>query len=405
MNLLFLAPRLPLPPDTGAKIRTWNILKQLAKRFKVTLVCFSFEKNDNELVVRLENIGIQVKLVSAPQPMIFEKIILVLFNSIPYSIAKYSSSKMAQALSLLDVTNEYDAVHIDHLHMVHYRGIFHDVPAVLDEHNVEYRILERCADVEKSILKRKVFREQAQKMKRFEAHAAKNFSACLTVSQDDRVTLSKITNGTVPVHVAPNGVDTELFQTTDQRLETKDQSDESLVFTGSMDWFPNDDAVIYFCNEILPLIWQRNKNIKFYVVGKGPSAKIVQMGKEDSRIIVTGLVDDVRPYMERAQVYVVPLRIGGGTRLKILEAMSMEKAVVSTTLGAEGIDYRKNFNIAIADTPQEFADRVIHLMNHPQEAKQLGVEGRKLVCGKYDWNIIGEKLAEVYKEATDGFKK
>lgn len=178
--------------------------------------------------------------------------------------------------------------------------------------------------------------------------------------------------------------------------------EEALVFTGSMDWLPNDDAMVYFCKDILPLIWEKKPDVTIYIVGKSPSAELKKLAEHDNRIEVTGRVDDVRPYMEQAKVFVTPLRIGGGTRLKILEAMSMEKAVVSTSIGAEGIDYTKDSDISIADQPQEFADVVISLLNSDEDRKSMGENGRKLVLEKYDWGIIGKKLREIYGKLVNG---
>ncbi len=392
-RLLFLAPRLPLPADTGGKIRTLNILKQLAKRFDIRLVCFSFSGDDRRLSKDIEAMGVPVTLIPAQETGVFAKIGHVLFNPQPYSIAKYRSPRMKAELENL---KKYpcDAAHIDHLHMAHYRGCFDGLPCVLDEHNVEYKILERCAHVERTLWKRIVFRMQAKKMRQFEAARAREFSRCLTVSDDDQKILTEITGGAVPVAVAANGVDTEFFTS---GAHGKPEED-ALVFTGSMDWLPNNDAVVYFCKEILPLIWKVKKQTRFYIVGKDPSPAILAMARDDQRIIVTGRVDDVRVFMEPARVFVVPIRVGGGTRLKILEALSMQKAVVSTAVGAEGIAHTNGENIVIADDPAPFAQRVLELLDDEPKRKALGIAGRHLVRERYDWNVVGERLGRIYEE-------
>ena len=167
-----------------------------------------------------------------------------------------------------------------------------------------------------------------------------------------------------------------------------------------MDWMPNDDAITYFCGEILPLIWQKKGSVKFYVVGKNPSAVVKNLAGRDTRVIVTGRVDDVRSYIQRSHVFIVPLRIGGGTRLKILEAMSMGKAVVSTTIGAEGIKYTDGENILLADEPQAFADKTVSLLNDRARSLQIGAEARHFVRGRYDWDTIGRKLKTIYEETA-----
>ena len=302
---------------------------------------------------------------------------------------------MEREISNLIKTRTFEAVHVDHLHMAHYLKCFNGVPCMLDEHNVEYKILQRCAQVEKSWAKRIAYEEQSRKMNVFEAHMAEQFSCVFTCSTDDRILLNKITNGLVPIYVVPNGVDTQFFQPS-----SNGTLENALVFTGSMDWLPNDDAITYFCQEILSLIWRRDPSIKMYVVGKSPSSAVKELAAKDSRVIVTGRVDDVRPFIAKSKVFVVPLRVGGGTRLKILEAMAMGKAVVSTSIGAEGIMYAPDQNIRLADTPEDFAQKTVETINDPKNLQALGKFGRELVLEQYDWNVVGRQLRHFYRKIT-----
>ncbi len=391
MNILFLAPRLPLPADTGGKIRTYNILKQLAKENHVHLMCFSFEEADKSYLLEFHALGIEVTLIPMPELSLFKKIPMVFFSPIPFSIAKYKSPAMAQAIAALVKKQKFDAVHVDHLHMAHYEEYFQKIPMYLDEHNVEYKILERCASVETKVIKKYIYVDQTYKMRSIEAQKAKQFKGIFACSLDDQLLLSKLTVGLVPTHVIPNGVDTDFFNSPIQLDE-----EPSLVFTGSMDWLPNDDGITYFCKEILPLVWKENPRVKLYVVGKSPSKAVVQLAAEDKRVIVTGRVDDVRPYIQKSHVFIVPLRIGGGTRLKILEAMAMRKAIVSTTIGAEGIEYEKNVHMSLGDLPHLFAKSILDLLNDKQRMIAMGEKGRTLVCEKYDWHITGKKINAVY---------
>jgi len=398
LRILFLAPRLPLPADTGGKIRTLNILKQAARQARVHLVCFSFEKDDAGRSQELKERGIDVTLVPMRGRSVLEKVFHVAVNPAPFSIAKYRSSRMAAVLSTLVHSQRFDLVHIDHLHMTHYIQCFDHIPCVVDEHNVEYKILERCLDVEKFVLKQRLFKAQAGKMKKFEARQIRQCSAYFAVSEDDKNILGELCDNRTPGYVVPNGVDTEYFKPSANSHQLSAQSEQAIVFTGSMDWLPNEDAAAYFCQEILPLIWQKAPDTRFYIVGKSPSGRLTQLAKGEERIILTGRVDDVRPYVQRSSVFVVPLRIGGGTRLKILEAMSMRMPVVSTSIGAEGISYTDGRNIAIADAPQAFADKVLELFEDQRKQKSLGDEGRKLVMEQYDWEIVGREMARVYEE-------
>lgn len=398
MKILFIAPRLPVPADTGGKIRTLNILKQLAKYADISLVCFSFDDKDSEYSKALKEYNISsIHLVPLKEPKLIQKLITVLFNSKPYSMLKYNDSGMKNKLIELKNANNFDAVHFDHLHMSHYQECFPNIPCILDEHNVEYKIVERCIPVEQKIWKKYIFWLQASRLKTFETSMVKNFSGCLAVSKDDKLLLNNLSNNTTPVYVIPNGVDIEYFTPSDKKIKVIDY-ETSLVFTGSMDWLPNYDAVIYFCEKILPIVWSKKSEVKFYIVGKNPSNEVKQLAKKDSRVIVTGRVDEVKDYINNAKIFVVPIRVGGGTRLKILEAMSMKKAVVSTSIGAEGINYRNQKNILIADTPVEFADKIISLLNNELLISQIGQEAREAVCREYDWDIIGRRLKEIYEK-------
>lgn len=396
MRILFVAARLPLPADTGGKIRSFNILKQLAKRIETRLVCFSFEKEDELLARDLESsIGVLTTLVPVRRWNLREQLETALFSAQPFSIAKYYSPEMVEALRSCHATEQFSVAHIAHLHMAHYITYLNDLPCIIDEQNVEYKVLERCASIERSFLKRIFFTNQARKMKTFEAQMIGQCSQFLAVSEDDRRVLSEVTNGTAQGHVITNGVDTGYFSPA--AFPESYPKEVSLVFTGSMDWLPNEDAVLYFCRDILPLLWKEKPQLRFYVVGKSPGPSIKKLAGRDERIIVTGRVDDVRPIVAKARVFVVPIRIGGGTRIKILEGMAMQKAIVSTTVGAEGIEYTVGENIVLSDRPEDFAGNIIDLLNNPIKSKELGRRARDLVCGQYDWTIIGERLRSIYE--------
>ncbi len=399
MRILFIAPRLCVPADTGAKIRTLNILKQIAKRCEVDYVSFYFDKSDLNHKKELERYGIHVFLVEHEKTKLMDVAQGVLFDPRPFSVSKYDDDSMRQMILSLLTEKKYDLVHVDHVHMTHYRDCFSHVHCLVDEHNIEFKILERCADVEKSLVKKFLYTSQSAKMKSFESYSVSRFSACTVVSDDDRKILSDLTRRNFPIHVVPNGVDTSFFHQADYTQKNGAVPEEdAVVFTGSMDWLPNEDAVIYFAKEIFPLVLEKKPDAKFYIVGKSPSEEIKSLAGRNKNIVITGRVDDVRSYIIKSKVFVVPLRIGGGTRLKILEAMAMEKAIVSTTIGAEGIAYRHGEDILIADAPQEFANTVLSLMENDNRRKSMGTKARELVCRSYDWEFVGRKLVSIYEE-------
>ena len=198
------------------------------------------------------------------------------------------------------------------------------------------------------------------------------------------------------MEVVPNGVDTQFFSIKGGEHETQD----SMVFTGSMDWRPNQDAILYFSREVWPLIKGNRPNASLWIVGRKPSAQIRALIKTNTSIHVTGMVDDVRPYIERASVYIVPLRIGGGSRLKILEALAMQKAVVSTSIGAEGLRVTDGHDIVLADNPLDLAESIIALFDDAGRRRELGKAGRSLVIDKYDWSLVAQKQQHVWDKVS-----
>ncbi len=210
------------------------------------------------------------------------------------------------------------------------------------------------------------------------------------MSEQDQEKLSSLCPG-IAVEIVSNGVDLEYFKS-----EEVEQNEVSLVFTGSMDWQPNEDAVLYFCHHILPLIRTELPDVVFYIVGSKPSDGVLKLGGREG-VVVTGEVEDVRPYIAGATVYVVPLRIGGGTRLKILQALAMRKAVVSTSIGCEGLALRPNDHLLVADEPQQFAAHTVQLIKDRSLRDRLGENGGVLVQERYDWDAIVGRLDLLYR--------
>ena len=216
----------------------------------------------------------------------------------------------------------------------------------------------------------------------------------VAVSAEDRDLMQK-EYSVSEVFDVPTGVDVDFF--TPSGREQLDRY--NVVFTGSMDWLPNEDAIRYFTDQILPIIRGSIPELSLTVVGRNPYPGLLELSKRDPAVIVTGRVEDVRPYMDRAAAYVVPLRIGGGTRLKIFEAMAMEKAIVSTTIGAEGLPVSNGNELRIADTPEAFASAVVELLQAPEQASAMGQRAGQIVREKFGWGGVAKRFAEIC-EAT-----
>jgi len=269
-------------------------------------------------------------------------------------------------------------------------------PAVIFTHNVESEIWRRHAETRTGIA-RLLYRLQYRRMLRYERRALGRFDGVLAVSDADRRTFAQLYPGAVrgAVDVVPTGVDTEYFAPS-----SSDPASRRLVFTGSMDWLPNEDAMRFFHREVLPLVRVEEPETTLTIVGRAPTSTVKALANEPG-IEVTGRVEDVRPYMRDAAAYIVPLRIGGGTRLKIFEAMAMGKAVVSTTVGAEGLPVVPGTHLMVADEPRTFARAIVRLMRDTARRRELEVAARAFVAEHYDWSSAGRVLEEALVGIAD----
>src|SRR3989338_2671475 len=397
MNILFVTPRLPYPLDTGAKIRTFNLIKNIARRHTVKLLTFLWEDQESACVKEVEKYVSQVITIPGPGFSLWRIIcgfFVNMFYPMPFVIRKYSSRRMKNELKKLLKKEQFDLIHFDHLHMAQYSALVKDKPVVLDEHNIENTIWHRYRDSEKNFFKKLLFALESKRMKRYEEEISKNCNLCLTVSAN-YMNVLKALSPKSNVAVISNGVDIDYFFPTDREAEPR-----NLVYTGSMNWLPNEDAMLYFVKDILPLIKKEIPDIRLCVVGQSPTEKIRRLSS-DEYIVVTGAVAYVRPYIAKSQIFIVPLRIGGGTRLKILEAMAMKKPIVSTAIGYEGIEVTPGSNIVTADNPEEFSRAIIMLFRDRESRGRYGENGRKLVEEKYSWEIISLKLEKEYIALKD----
>jgi len=269
-------------------------------------------------------------------------------------------------------------------------------PGILFTHNVEAEIWRRHAENAANPLSRYLLRQQWRRMLRFERTALGRFDLVLAVSEADRDTFQRLYPDTLrsPAHVVQTGVDTAYFAPS-----TAPGRPAHLVFTGSMDWLPNEDGMQYFVRDILPRIRQVEPDATLSIIGRSPTPAVKRLA-EDAGIEVTGRVDDVRPHIAAGAVYVVPLRIGGGTRLKIFEAMAMGKAVVSTTVGAEGLPVTPGQNIVIADEPARFAQAVVHMIRDGDARRKIEAAARRIVVDRYDWAAVAQDFEDALTRAV-----
>jgi polysaccharide biosynthesis protein PslH len=311
------------------------------------------------------------------------ELILNLVSGMPYALQKYVSVEMRHKVSSLAVSKNFDILICDFLASAVNLPSAINIPTLLFQHNVEAMIWRRHFEVAENRFQKSYLKMQWKRMIEYERKLCKNVDWIVAVSKHDAETIQRAYDVRSISHVG-TGVDVDYF--------SQDPDDISkgpeIVFTGSMDWLPNDDAVRWFLSEILPRIQERLPEASFSIVGREPSRSLVEYSRSKKGVTITGTVPDVRPYLSNAKTYVVPIRIGGGTRLKIYEAMAMGLPVVSTSVGAEGLPVNDGEGIIIRDSPGDFADAVIELLRDSDRARDIGLAGARVVRSKYGWDKI-----------------
>jgi glycosyltransferase involved in cell wall biosynthesis len=318
-----------------------------------------------------------------------------LVSPLPYFMQKYKSAAMRREVARLATLEKFDVLVCDFLMASINVPERVSCPAVLFQHNIEAMIWKRHYEVQQNPLKKAYLYGQWRKAVAYERAASQRFDYVVTVSADD-TEMTRKAYQVERVADVTTGVDTDYFRPRGE-LEREPYN---MVFTGSMDWLPNEDAIRYFTEQIMPIIKKSLPEATLTVVGRNPFKSLLELSRRDPAIIVTGRVEDVRPYMERATAYVVPLRIGGGTRLKIYEAMAMEKPIVSTTIGAEGLPVEDGKHLLLADTPEAFAARCVEVLKDDAAAAALGARAAKLVREQFGWDKVSASFAELCERAV-----
>jgi sugar transferase (PEP-CTERM/EpsH1 system associated) len=399
MKILWVKAGGLVPPDTGGKIRSYNILRELARQHSVTFFSF-YSAHGKDLHPELNSLFERVVCVplTLPAPKSAAEMRdygTRLFSSEPYGITKYCRPQVRQALQALLRQETYDVILCDFMAAAGVIPWDCPTPKVLFTHNVEATIWQRHYEVAGNPIWKAISWWEWRRMEAAERRYLRLADQVLAVSETDRDAFAHFVDSG-KVTVIPTGVDVDYFQPTSAQ-----ETPNSLVFIGSMDWLPNEDAIFYFVAAIFPLIKQQCPVVLLEVVGRSPSSKLQALAGQEKSMRLTGWVEDIRPFVARGSVCIVPLRIGGGTRLKIFEAMAMNKAVVSTSVGAEGLPVRSGENILLADTPNDFADAVISLLRDPKERKRLGTSARTLVEENYSWRKVSESFLHTLQEVVE----
>jgi polysaccharide biosynthesis protein PslH len=402
MKVLFLSQIVPYPPHGGVLQRGYNLLRELGRHAKVHLLAFVHpDELRSEVEVRNSQAalgefcdGVEYFPLWAKQSTAhrFAALATSACSQQSFSMIAHRSPAFQRRVSELLQSSSFDLIHADTIALDQFLVLHRDRASVLTHHNVESQLMSRRAEVETRLLARQFLQRDSAKIRAREIAAAPKYDVNIVVSATDGQTLS----GMVPnlrTAVVANGVDVDYF--------SPDPSREAgaLIYAGGMNMFANRDAVLYFLKEIWPSIRARVPDVKFFAVGQDPPPELNAIAAQDPRVVVTGKVADIRPFVLKAAVYVVPLRVGGGTRLKVLDAMALGKAMVSTSIGCEGIDLRPGEHLEIADSPQAFADATVGLLGDRDRRLALGRAARALVVERYAWSVIGRHLLSAYETA------
>ena len=389
MRILWLAPAFLHPNVGGGLIRTLGILRRLSERHEIHFVAFA-DPTQPEGLARAGEYSFRA--YPFPYPVVGRRSNLAsLFSRVPENIPTYQSPQLAQCAATLLAGIHFDRVVVDFLFMA--GSCPRPERSVLFEHNVETIIWRRRLQHARGLTEKLHLRYQANRMFAYERAACRAAGSVVAVSAHD-AGLIRSMFGIERVSHIPTGVDAEYFAPPASTPHVAD-----LVFVGLMDWLANADAVLYFLDRILPHIHRRRPETTFAIVGRNPPPPILDRARRDSRLLVTGAAPDVRPYLWGATASVVPLRIGSGTRIKIYEAMAAGTPVISTTIGAEGLEFNPGQDMSIADDPAEFAARSVELLEDGERRSRMAAAARQLVTERFSWERVARSVEQALESA------
>jgi glycosyltransferase involved in cell wall biosynthesis len=394
MRILFLSRWFPYPPDNGSRIRVFNLVKHLSVHHQVDLISFTSDPVTDEQLTALGHYCQRIEVVRH-RPFNPGRLTALMgfFSRRPRSVIDTYSAEMQRCVEEAGRDSSPDVVIASQLDMAPYAMAFAAVPKVLEE--VELTVLYEKYARQRHPLKRLRTGLMWWKSSRYVADLLRAFDACTVVSEQEREQVLRVSPGHRHVGIVPNGVDTTHYTGNFGMPEA-----DSLVYSGALTYFANFDAMSFFLREVFPLIRAQRPHVKLAITGRLDGVPIDRLAC-DGGVVFTGYVDDIRPVIGRSWSSVVPLRIGGGTRLKILESLALSTPVVSTSKGAEGLDLEPGRDILIADEPAAFAAAMVRLLQDQELRDRLSRHGQQTVKARYDWQIIGQQFNDLVEAAVE----
>ena len=404
LNVLWLSHFVPYPPKGGCFQRSYNLIREVSKTNNVYLIALRHkdkathpEAETGRAKPELEKLCKKVIIVDISTfsgANYYAMALKSIFSRHPLTVNLFKSKIVGKVVEEIAKEVRLDLVHYDTISLCEYMRNSVSIPKILTHHGVESFMIRRRAGNERNWLKKIYLYVESYKLQRYEERNCHKYRVNLTVSEDDKSMLQKISPRS-NIEVVENGVDVDFFRKKDDPSNTN-----RLIFAGRMDQYSNVDAIMQFCRNVWPLVKEEIPDIRLSIIGNNPPHKIREMATDDRGIDVLGYVDDVRPHFAGATISICPIRDGGGTRLKILDAMAMGMPVISTTIGCEGIDVSPGKDVLIADTPEEFVRNIRKLIDDGALRDSLGNNARALVESRYSWKIIGRKLDQCYRDSA-----
>ncbi|MEY8200644.1 MAG: glycosyltransferase family 4 protein [Colwellia sp.] len=393
-KLLFVAARLPYPATEGHQIRTFGVLSELSKYYDIYLLSLLRE---GETVDSNNPLGQQCKeIVGVPIPSggasLLRAGIRSIFSRLPLVVCKYVFPELVTQFKEMQERIDPDFIHLDLLPLAQLSGsVSGNKPIILNEHNIESALISQRLPTIRSPIKKLVYGRESRLLERFEKKLCRQVDVVLACSDADAGIIREM--GAKSVHCIPNGVDVHKFE---PNYETLDSN--RLVFLGGMGWYPNRLGVQWFIKHVLPIVVKENPAIKLDLVGN-PEPHIEIPNELKGHVSIHGFVDDFRPVVHQAAIMIVPLHVGSGTRLKVVEAAALGKCMVSTRKGAEGVMLDNGKEIVFADSAEDFARAILTTSKNRDEIIRIGSSAREVAVRVYDWGAIGKTLGSIYHGA------
>jgi polysaccharide biosynthesis protein PslH len=408
MKLLWISQNLPYPPTTGVLQRNYNLIREASGFAEIDLIAIAkddilpdFDRKTAE--TELQKLCRQVVVTELPTETSRATFLWVLFKSLftrlPFTVNWADSVSLRELISESARSRDYDLVYFDSIGLAPYRAYVGNAGLVMNHHNIESCLFKRRVAFERNPLKRMYLALEAGKLERYEATVADLFDVNITVSELDATLLRQICPA-ARTGVVANGVDVRYFSPQTEAFEPG-----HLVMVSGMNWFPNRNAAEFMVEDVWPMLATAMPDSRLTIVGADPPAAVLKCAAHDPRVQVTGFVRDVRGYIERAQIYLCPMLLGGGTRLKILDALAMKRPIVATTMALEGIPVEAERDVLVANSPREFVRQVARLVENPGLGKSLAASGREFVERHFSWEVISLEMNRIMSSVVTARRK